>query len=105
MSAQAVQLFSFYYSFSYLSFAVLCHPIHRQKIIDLSQQLARRLLPPEENPLVFFLENLFSNLAQKFGSNRCSDTDEGYTDEAANNDDKLIAHFMEDAISTAISFT
>ena len=64
----------------YLSAAVLCHPVHREKLLAIAQQ---------EAPVATVLDSLFSDLPQELG---------------LGDEDELLADFMEQSISTAIAF-
>ena len=98
--------------FRYLSLAILCHPIHRDRFILLSRQSQTDEPPllslskanawksfPQDISLETMLENLFPNLHQELSS---WNTDENGSDD--NSELKLIADFMEQAISMAMSF-
>ena len=78
--------------------AILCHPIHREKLLALSRKKSGESLateaphpqsPPEDTDLATLLEGLFSNLMQELGPG---------------GDDEVVADFMEQCISTAIAF-
>ena len=91
--------------FRYLSLAVLCHRIHRNKFLDLSQS------SPEN--LAFTIEDLFSNLGQDYSSSLggkfVGGPDDGSTDDFDMNligydNHELISTFLEESIVMAISF-
>ena len=94
-----------YYFFRYLSLAVLCHRIHRNKFLDLSQS------SPEN--LVFMVEELFSNLGQDYSSSLGGKFVGGPDDSSTNDfdmsligydNDELVSNFIEESIVMAISF-
>ena len=64
----------------YLSTAVLCHSVHREKLLAIAQQ---------EAPVATVLDSLFSDLPQELG---------------LGDEDELLADFIEQSICTAIAF-
>ncbi len=73
----------------------MCHRIHRNKFLDLSQS------SPED--LAFMVEDLFSNLGQDYlsslGGKIVGGPDDGSTD-----DFDIVSTFIEEAIVMAVSF-
>jgi hypothetical protein len=85
--------------------AVLCHRIHRNKFLDLSQS------SPEN--LTFMVEELFSNLGQDYSSSLGGKFVGGPDDSSTNDfdmnlignyNDELVSNFIEESIVMAISF-
>jgi len=99
----------------YLSMAILCHPIQRNRFLHLSQQPPKLVSDPESNlqppqsppqdSLPTVLENVFLNLPQQLSSQHdCNEDDtDGFGADHGDNDEQ-IDEFMEQAISMAISF-
>jgi hypothetical protein len=98
---------------SYLSIAILCHPIQRVKFINPPPQA----VTSHPTTLDVVVRDIFTNLARDFSSwtsSRCDrratkrldgDNDGCGTWEYQRDDDVfLIANFMEEAISIAITF-
>ncbi|KAL7535618.1 hypothetical protein ACHAXR_006614 [Thalassiosira sp. AJA248-18] len=111
----------------YVSMAILCHPIHRDKFILLSRQFRKsssdlhlKSQSPQSPPtsLATTLDNIFVNLPNELSARKGSlnggtdgNTDEFSTDLSKNDDtewvhggdNELTADFMEQTISEAIS--
>lgn len=77
---------------SYLSLSIICHPIHRNKLLAISLREPPLLPSREELPVVNALNTLFSALGQELGGEDPLDDDE----------DERVMVFFDEVVSTSI---